>query len=314
MYPRRVEVGLLAMLGAFFFTMAIQWMASQYPNYFVGYFLIIFMTTVILQGASPDWLFDFIHTHLVTKRTQTTTDGVRDTSEDDYSQRITVDMAIYRMVNVVFSNWSIWLLCGAMEFFTLTILAVTGKFVIIVSILLVVTTTMLFFGRRFLLSDDFPRGALIILFGAYYLLCITPVGYNNALMGSALMTALRQIYYFYNCVLYFYLVPARSRTSRASSMAATTHLIYPLYGHWSVLVAGAIPTCIMSYMAARKIQPYVKHNLRVLNDKLERIRSNNDVFEFSHHEESALDMEAQSDEFGLEIPDTIFDDIEEAEL
>ncbi len=303
MIPTHIELWLLSVTAAFAFVMTIQWFSQQFEDVFVGYFLVFFIAFVILQGSIPDWLF---------ARMRRRRDGAypgEDGSdegeayeysgveaeeaehEEDKIRRDVEDMAQYRMVNVVFSNWSIWLLCGAIEVFTWAFVRVNRPVEISISVVMMIATTLFFFGRRFLLSDDFPRIALVILYTFYYVLCIIPVSYNNALLSSTFMTAMRQVYYAYVCLLYFYLVPARNRTSRASSMVATTHLIYPLYGNNLVLVVGLVPAAIMTYMAARKIRPYVKGKLRILNDKMDRIRQSRDVFDFSHQEESVLDEE-----------------------
>lgn len=279
----RTECGILIVSAFFAFVMMIQWLAGQYAPNFVGYFLVFFMAFLIVQGSMPDWLADLIR---------------RNTAGAECSENEVNIMASYRMVNVVFANWSIWLLCSAMDVFTLTFLRLDHPVEFIISLMMVIATILFFFGRRFLMSSDFPYAALVVLYGSYYGLCILPVSYNNAILGTATMTAFRQVYYIYVCILYYYLVAPKNRTTRSSAMVATTHMIYPLYGHWSVLVVGVIPTVIMSYMAARKIRPATKRALEKLRNHIDQIRRSKDIFDIGAHENTVLEEESAEDALG----------------
>jgi len=295
--PMRVrwDLSCLAVTLSFSFVMMIQWLADRFSPNFVGYFLVFFTAFVILQGSVPDWLFERI---LFAELQRRKAERGRASGEEDYEDEEFADIivAFSRMVNVVSSNWNIWLICGALEVFTWSFVQINHPGELVVSVIMMVTTVFFFFTRRFLLSDEFPRPVLLFCYYSYYVLCIIPVSYNNALLGSPYMTALRQLYYLLNCFLYFYLVPARNRTSQASSLVATTHIIYPLYGHWVVLTAGVIPTTIMSYMALKKAKPFFKIQYRFFRDKLHQIRGSRDVFDIGMQEATALDDDDDDDD------------------
>ena len=177
---------------------------------------------------------------------------------------------------IAYTVWLVWVLYGAVSYFTAAGEVSAYPVMAIINVVLVAVVVALFALRKYLRSPHFPRAASVGILYAYFCVCSVPFVHNNVVIEPWAISLARLLYFLIGYALVSFVEPVWE-----APLSVAVQISFPLFLHPVAVIMGFFGHTLPVLMAAsRKIQPFLSKTVEDVRTQFDALtESDNDSME-----------------------------------
>ena len=154
---------------------------------------------------------------------------------------------------IAYTVWLVWVLYGAVSYFTEAGEVTSYPVAAIINLVLVGVVVGLFAFRRYLRSPHFPRAVSVSILYAYFCVCSVPFAHNNVVIEPWIISLARLLYFLACYAMMTFVEPVWD-----APLSVAVQISFPLFLHPAAVIMGFFGHTLPVMMASsRKLQPFL---------------------------------------------------------
>lgn len=173
---------------------------------------------------------------------------------------------------IAYTVWLVWVLYGAVSYFTEAGEVTSYPVMAIINMMLVGVVVCLFALRKYVRSPHFPRVISVGILYAYFCVCSVPFTHNNVVIEPWIISLSRLLYFLACYALMTFVEPVWD-----APLSIAVQISFPLFLHPVAVIMGFFGHTLPVMMASsRKLQPFLAKTVEDVRTQFDALTGEED--------------------------------------